>query len=79
MEAPMRLVVVEVSEEGEQARGVLRCDNSPEEVGGVESAWLIPCMVLAINDNLYGLMFVLSYICRCVHLSCLISICWSQG
>ena len=22
-----------------------------------ESAWLIPCMVLVINDNLYGLMF----------------------
>ena len=30
-----------------------------------ESAWLIPCMVLVINDNLYGLMFALSYICRC--------------
>ena len=25
-------------------------------------------MVLVINDNLYGLMFALSYICRCVHL-----------
>ena len=47
--------------------------------GQSESAWLIPCMVLVINDNLYGLMFVLSYICRCVHLSCLISICWNQG
>ena len=33
----------------------------------IESAWLPPCMVLVINDNLYGLMFVLSYICRCVH------------
>ena len=32
-----------------------------------ESAWLIPCMVLVINDNLYGLMFALSYIYRCVH------------
>ena len=43
-----------------------------------ESAWLPPCMVLVINDNLYGLMFVLRYICRCVHLLCLISICWKQ-
>ena len=32
-----------------------------------ESAWLLPCMVLVINDNLYGLMFVLSYVYRCVH------------
>ena len=48
--------------------------------GGVgESAWLLPCMVLVINDNLYGLIFVLSYIRRCVHMSCLISICWNQG
>jgi hypothetical protein len=23
-----------------------------------------PCVVLVINDNLYGLMFALSYICR---------------
>ena len=35
-----------------------------------ESAWLIPCMVLVINDNLYGLIFALSYICRCP-LACL--------
>ena len=34
----------------------------------IESAWLPPCMVLIINDNLYGLMFALIYICRCVHL-----------
>ena len=27
-----------------------------------ESAWLPPCVVLVINDNLYGLMFVLSYL-----------------
>ena len=46
--------------------------------GEIESAWSPPCMVLVINDNLYGLMFALSYICRCVHLRCLISICWSQ-
>ena len=43
-----------------------------------ERAWLPPCVVLVINDNLYGLMFVLSYSCRCVHKHCLISICWSQ-
>ena len=30
-----------------------------------ESAWLPPCVVLIINDNLYGLIFVLSYTCRC--------------
>ena len=28
----------------------------------VESAWLPPCVVLVINDNLYGLIFVLSYL-----------------
>ena len=32
--------------------------------GYLESAWLSPCKVLVINDNLYGLMFVLSYICK---------------
>ena len=26
----------------------------------VERAWLPPCVVLVINDNLYGLMFALS-------------------
>ena len=36
-------------------------------MGEIESAWLPPCVVLVINDNLYGLMFVLIYICRCVH------------
>ena len=30
----------------------------------VERAWLPPYVVLVINDNLYGLMGVLSYICR---------------
>ena len=30
-----------------------------------ESAWLPPCIVLVINDNLDGLIFALSYICRC--------------
>ena len=29
-----------------------------------ESAWSPPCVVLVINDNLYGLMVALSYICR---------------
>ena len=29
-----------------------------------ESAWLPPCMILVINDNLYELIFALSYICR---------------
>ena len=29
-----------------------------------ERAWLPPCVVLVINDNLYGLMFALSYTCR---------------
>ena len=39
--------------------------SSITKMGEIESAWLIPCMVLVINDNLYGLMFALSYICRC--------------
>ena len=30
--------------------------------GTAESAWLPPCVVLVINDNLYGLIFVLSYL-----------------
>ena len=38
-------------------------DACPSACRG-ESAWLIPCMVLVINDNLYGLIFALSYICR---------------
>ena len=29
-----------------------------------ESAWLPPCVVLVINDNLYGLIFALSSMCR---------------
>ena len=28
-----------------------------------ERAWLPPCVVLVINDNLYGLMCALSYTC----------------
>ena len=43
------------------------CLFGRETRSAFESAWLPPCMVLVINDNLYGLMFVLSYICRCVH------------
>ena len=31
-------------------------------LGPVESAWFPPCVVLVINDNLYGLMFVLNYL-----------------
>ena len=31
--------------------------SSITKMGEIESAWLIPCMVLVINDNLYGLMF----------------------
>ena len=33
-------------------------------MGMGERAWLPPCVVLVINDNLYGLMVALSYICR---------------
>ena len=33
-------------------------------MGEIERAWLPPCVVLVINDNLYGLIGVLSYICR---------------
>ena len=29
-----------------------------------ESAWLPPCVVLVINDNLYGLIFALRYLYR---------------
>ena len=32
--------------------------------GVPESAWLPPCVVLVINDNLYGLMFALRYLHR---------------
>ena len=30
----------------------------------IERAWLPTCVVLVINDNLYGLMCALSYICN---------------
>ena len=33
----------------------------------IESAWLPPCVVLVINDNLYGLMFALSTFVGLVH------------
>ena len=36
--------------------------SSITKMGEIESAWLPPYMVLVINDNLYGLMFVLSYL-----------------
>ena len=32
-------------------------DEHEVETQEVESAWLPPCVVLVINDNLYGLMF----------------------
>ena len=32
-------------------------------MGEIERAWLPPYVVLVINDNLYGLMCALSYIC----------------
>ena len=37
--------------------------SSITKMGETESAWLPPCVVLVINDNLYGLMCALSYIC----------------
>ena len=36
--------------------------SSITKMGQIESAWLPPCVVLVINDNLYGLKFVLSYL-----------------
>ena len=36
--------------------------SSITKMGEIESAWLPPCVVLVINDNIYGLMFVLSYL-----------------
>ena len=39
--------------------------SSITKMGEIESAWLPPCVVLVINDNLYGLMFVLSYLSVC--------------
>ena len=57
-------------------------------MGEIESAWLIPCMVLVINDNLYGLIFALSFMCRLSFSLCqdhllikakLVFMCWSQG
>ena len=40
---------------------------------------LPPCLVLVIDDNLYGLMVALSYIEGFVHRHFLKSICWFQG
>ena len=62
--------------------------SSITKMGEIESAWSIPCMVLVINDNLYGLIFVLSSMCRLSFSLCqdhllikakLVSMCWSQG
>ena len=36
-------------------------------MGENERACMPPCMVLVINDNLYGLMCKLSFTCRLVH------------
>ena len=33
-------------------------------MGEIERACMPPCVVLVINENLYGLMCVLSYTCR---------------
>ena len=53
-----------------------------------ERAWLPPCVVLVINDNLYGLIFALSSMCRLSFSLCqdhllikakLVFMCWSQG
>ena len=48
-------------------------------MGEIESECVAPCVVLVINDNPYGLMFVLSYSCRFVHWHRLNSMCWIQG
>ena len=62
--------------------------SSITKMGEIESAWLIPCMVLGINDNLYGLIFALRSMCRLSFSLCqdhllikakLVSMCWSQG
>ena len=37
--------------------------TKPKRTRKVERAWLLPYVVLVINDNLYGLMCALSYIC----------------
>ena len=49
---------------GQGRRGEV-CENGGKKSKiwrSAESAWLPPCVVLVINDNLYGLMFVLSYL-----------------
>ena len=48
-------------------------------MGEIESACVAPYVVLVINDNPYGLMFVLSYSSRFVHWHPLNSMCWIQG
>ena len=41
----------------------------------IESAWSIPCMVLVINDNLYGLIFALSFLYVGCPLACVKIMC----
>ena len=36
-------------------------------MGEIERACMPPCVVLVINDNLYGLMCKLTFTCRFVH------------
>ena len=48
-------------------------------MGEIESACVAPCVVLVINDNPYGLMFVVRYSYRFVHWHRLNSMCWIQG
>ena len=48
-------------------------------MGEIESACVAPCVVLVINDNPCGLMFVLSYSCRFVHWHRLNSLSCIQG
>ena len=43
-------------------------------MGEIESACVAPCVVLVINDNLYGLMFALRYL----YISCPLEfMCWT--
>ena len=52
--------------------------SSITKMGEIESAWSIPCMVLVINDNLYGLIFELSFLCVGCPLACVKIMCWSR-
>ena len=45
-------------------------DHVKEPMSQTERAWLPPYVVLIINDNLYGLICALSYICSVGPLAC---------